>query len=114
MADFNRIGNTHQCTQFANDAAILLGECILIDCDCFSVAMTAYDPGDHLVLALVETDAVEVSHTNRIHDVKLQKAKRGWQLRMYGEGNLLLERWALDKHKSLFEEVFDTTLEIIE
>lgn len=59
-------------------------------------------------------DAIEVSHMNRIHDVKLQEAKRGWQLQMYGDGDLLLERWALEKRKFLFEEVFGTTLEIIE
>jgi exopolyphosphatase/guanosine-5'-triphosphate,3'-diphosphate pyrophosphatase len=58
--------------------------------------------------------AVEVSHTNRIHDVKVKEAKRGWQLQLYGEGNLLLERWALEKRKALFEDVFETRLEILE
>lgn len=59
-------------------------------------------------------DALEVSHTNRIRGVRLSKSKRGWQLQMMGEGNLLLERWALEKRKSLFEEVFATRLEILE
>jgi exopolyphosphatase/guanosine-5'-triphosphate,3'-diphosphate pyrophosphatase len=58
-------------------------------------------------------DAIEVSHTTRIRDVKLMKAKRCWQLQMDGDGNLLLERWALEKRKSLFEEVFETTLEVL-
>jgi hypothetical protein len=47
----------------------------------------------------------------------LNKAKRplgGWQLKLFGEGNLLLERWALEKRKGLFEEVFGTPLEIME
>lgn len=59
-------------------------------------------------------DAVEVSHTTRIHGVKLEKNKKYWQLRLYGEGNLLLERWALEKRKSLFEETFDVELEVVE
>lgn len=58
-------------------------------------------------------DAIEVSHTTRIRDVKLMKAKRYWQLQMSGDGNLLLERWALRKRKSLFEDVFDTQLEVL-
>lgn len=59
-------------------------------------------------------DAIEVSHTTRIRDVKMEKVKKCWQLQMLGEGNLLLERWALAKRKSYFEEVFKTHLEILE
>ncbi|HLO32669.1 MAG TPA: Ppx/GppA phosphatase family protein [Anaerolineales bacterium] len=59
-------------------------------------------------------DAVEVSHTARIREVKMKKIKRGWNLKMIGEGNFLLERWALEKRKTLFEEVFGTRLEILE
>ncbi len=58
-------------------------------------------------------DAIEVSHTTRVRDVKLTKGKKHWQLQMSGEGNLLLERWALEKRKSLFEDVFDTQLEVL-
>jgi len=58
-------------------------------------------------------DAIEVSHTTRILDVKLKKAKKCWQLQMSGEGNLLLERWALEKRKSLFEDIFGTQLEVL-
>jgi exopolyphosphatase/guanosine-5'-triphosphate,3'-diphosphate pyrophosphatase len=59
-------------------------------------------------------DAIEVSHTTRIRDISMKKAKGGWQLKMYGEGNHLLERWALEKRKALFEEVFGTRLEVLE
>ena len=58
-------------------------------------------------------DAIEVSHTTRIHDVELKKAKRCWRLQMHGHGNLLLERWALEKRKSFFEDVFETQLEVL-
>jgi exopolyphosphatase/guanosine-5'-triphosphate,3'-diphosphate pyrophosphatase len=57
-------------------------------------------------------DATEVTHTTRIHAVELEKAKGRWRLKMFGEGNLLLERWALEKRKALFEDVFGTPLEI--
>lgn len=59
-------------------------------------------------------DAIEVSHTARIHGVKLEKNKKCWQLHLNGDGNLLLERWAIEKRKSLFEETFDTLLEVLE
>jgi exopolyphosphatase/guanosine-5'-triphosphate,3'-diphosphate pyrophosphatase len=59
-------------------------------------------------------DAIEVSHTNRIHNVKMKETKHCWQLDMQGEGNLLLERWALSKRKSLFEEAFMTRLEVLD
>jgi exopolyphosphatase/guanosine-5'-triphosphate,3'-diphosphate pyrophosphatase len=58
-------------------------------------------------------DAIEVSHTARIRDFELKKAKGCWQLQMHGEGNLLLERWALEKRKSLFEDIFETQLEVL-
>lgn len=58
-------------------------------------------------------DAIEVSHTARIHDVRLKKAKKGWQLHLYGDGNLLLERWALEKRKGLFEDIFGTPLNVL-
>lgn len=59
-------------------------------------------------------DSSEVSHTTRIYKVTLKKSKGHWQLKMEGDGNLLLERWALEKRKNLFEEVFGTQLKIIE
>lgn len=59
-------------------------------------------------------DAIEVSHTTRIQGVKLEKNKKCWQLRLYGDGNLLLEHWAIEKRKSLFEESFDASLEVLE
>lgn len=57
-------------------------------------------------------DATEVSHTTRIQKVELKKAKGCWQLKLFGEGNLLLEGWALEKRKALFEDVFGTKLEM--
>ena len=59
-------------------------------------------------IGLDQVQVVEVSDTNRIRGVKLEKSKKSWQLHMYAESKLLLERWALGKRKSLFEEVFET------
>jgi len=59
-------------------------------------------------------DAIEISHTSRIQEVKLKNAKARWQLELVGEGNLLLERWALEKRKALFEDVFGIRLEVLE
>jgi exopolyphosphatase/guanosine-5'-triphosphate,3'-diphosphate pyrophosphatase len=59
-------------------------------------------------------DAIEVSHTNRVREVKMIQNKHCWQLQMVGEGNLLLERWTLSKRKTLFEEVFETQLEVLD
>jgi hypothetical protein len=44
----------------------------------------------------------------------MKKAKGHWQLQMVGEGNLLLEKWALEKRKALFEDVFDIRLEVLD
>lgn len=59
-------------------------------------------------------DAIEISHTTRIGGVTMEQDKHCWQLRLNGQGNLLLEKWALAKGKSLFEEVFKTQLEVVE
>ena len=59
-------------------------------------------------------DAIDVSHTGRIGKVTMRKMKGNWQLILHGEGNLLLEKWALGKRKLLFEEVFGTRLDILD
>ena len=59
-------------------------------------------------------DAIQVSHTTRIHDVKMKIVNKCWRLYMFGDGNLLLESWAQTKGTSLFEDVFKTNLEILE
>jgi hypothetical protein len=40
------------------------------------------------------------------------KKKKRWELTMQGRGELLLERWGLNKRRSLFEEIFGFELEI--
>jgi exopolyphosphatase/guanosine-5'-triphosphate,3'-diphosphate pyrophosphatase len=57
-------------------------------------------------------DGMDVSHTGRIRGATLEKGKKTWTLRLHGEGSLMLEKWALMKRRSLFQEVFGVALEI--
>ncbi len=57
-------------------------------------------------------DAMDVSHANPGIDVNIKERKSGWQIKLLGKSDLMLENWSLAKRKSLFEEVFDVNLEI--
>ncbi len=57
-------------------------------------------------------DSMDVSHTNLVIDVTLREIKSGWQIKIFGSSDLMLEKWSLAKHKSLFEAVFGVKLEI--
>jgi exopolyphosphatase/guanosine-5'-triphosphate,3'-diphosphate pyrophosphatase len=59
-------------------------------------------------------DALDTSHTSRVRNVSLEQRKEGvWQIVLLGEGDMMLEKWTLEKRKSLFEEVFGVELEIV-
>ena len=57
-------------------------------------------------------DAIEMSHTRRIRDVKMYQTRRCWQLQMYGEGTSLTGKMGIGKVLILLEDVFKTHLEI--
>ena len=57
-------------------------------------------------------DGLDVSHTRRVRRVTLAQKKKNWELTLHGRGNLMLEQWALNKRRSLFEEIFGVKLEI--
>jgi hypothetical protein len=57
-------------------------------------------------------DGMDVSHTGRIRGATLVMDKKNWELQLQGEGSLMLEKWALMKRRSLFQEVFGVALEI--
>jgi hypothetical protein len=40
--------------------------------------------------------------------------KKCWELSLQGKGDLMLEKWALDKRRVLFEEIFGVRLEIMD
>ena len=57
-------------------------------------------------------DSMDVSHANPVTDVTLRETKSGWQIKLCGKNDLMLENWSLSKRKSLFEDVFGVKLEI--
>ncbi|MBI5943123.1 MAG: Ppx/GppA family phosphatase [Chloroflexi bacterium] len=59
-------------------------------------------------------DALDVSHTGRVKDIRLSQHKNTWKLNLEGEGDLMLERWTLEKRQRLFQDVFGMKLEIVE
>jgi exopolyphosphatase/guanosine-5'-triphosphate,3'-diphosphate pyrophosphatase len=59
-------------------------------------------------------DAMDISHTNHVTNVTMVEKKKSWQLSLQGRGDLLLEKWALDKRRTLFEELFGVHLEIMD
>ena len=54
-------------------------------------------------------DSMDVSHTGRVSHLLLKEYKNGWQLKL--SNNLMLEKWSLEKRKSLFQSVFDVDLD---
>jgi exopolyphosphatase/guanosine-5'-triphosphate,3'-diphosphate pyrophosphatase len=57
-------------------------------------------------------DGMDVSHTGRVKGLKMTRKKKGWEISMQGRGDLMLEKWALDKRRVLFQEIFGVSLEI--
>ena len=68
-------------------------------------------------------DGLDTSHTARVRDISLEQRAgteagqtRGsgvWQLKLFGDGESMLEKWTLEKRKILFEEVFGVKLEVL-
>ena len=54
-------------------------------------------------------DSMDVSHTSRIQHVTLKEDKNGWLLKL--SSGLMLEKWTIDKRKSLFQTVFNVHLD---
>jgi len=57
-------------------------------------------------------DGLDMSHTARIVKVTLAEKKKTWELTLHGKGDLMLEKWGLNKRRALFEEIFGVGLEI--
>ncbi len=83
--------------------------------DCFK----ALTPKDRLVVIKLSAlmrlaDGLDVSHTGRVKDVQLEQQKNTWKLKLQGDGDLMLERWTLEKRQKLFQDVFGVKLEMME
>lgn len=57
-------------------------------------------------------DALDSTHTGRVKDVRLEQRGGRWHLQPMGAAELRLEKWDLEKRKTLFQEVFGVSLEI--
>jgi len=57
-------------------------------------------------------DGMDVSHAQHVADAVLSQKKKGWVLTLRGRGDLMLEKWALNKRRALFQEIFGKELEI--
>jgi exopolyphosphatase/guanosine-5'-triphosphate,3'-diphosphate pyrophosphatase len=59
-------------------------------------------------------DGLDVSHARHVTNASLSEDRKGrWQLVLHGRGDLMIELWALDKRRGLFEEMFGVPLEIV-
>ena len=79
----------------------------------------ALTPRDRLVVVKLSAlmrlaDGLDVSHTGRAKDIQLKREINTWKLKLHGEGDLMLERWTLEKRQKLFQDVFGVKLEIME
>jgi exopolyphosphatase/guanosine-5'-triphosphate,3'-diphosphate pyrophosphatase len=74
-------------------------------------------PHDRIVVTKLSAlmrlaDALDVSHTGSVKDVQLEQQKDVWQLKLQGMGDLMLERWTLEKRLKLFQDVFGVKLKV--
>jgi len=79
----------------------------------------ALTPKDRLVVIKLSAlmrlaDGLDVSHTGRVNDIQLEQQKNTWKLKLQGKGDLMLERWTLEKRQKLFQDVFGVKLIIME
>jgi exopolyphosphatase/guanosine-5'-triphosphate,3'-diphosphate pyrophosphatase len=67
-----------------------------------------------LIAILRIADALDTSHMGRIQSITLEQVSSGqWQLNLQSTSEAMLEKWALAKRKSLFQDVFGIKLEVL-
>jgi exopolyphosphatase/guanosine-5'-triphosphate,3'-diphosphate pyrophosphatase len=57
-------------------------------------------------------DALDSSHTQNVEDIILSQNSSGWKIRLIGKEDLSLEKWAVMKRRTLFQEVFGFSLDV--
>lgn len=60
-------------------------------------------------------DALDREHLQRVDEVKVIRAGKSIELKVHGRGDLLLEKWALQKKAQMFEKLFDVpvTMDVV-
>ncbi|MCS7010301.1 MAG: Ppx/GppA family phosphatase [Anaerolineales bacterium] len=74
-------------------------------------------PADRLLVTKLSAfmrlaDALDASRMQRVVQVKMMGEKSAWKMHLIGNGDLSLEKWAIQKRKGLFEEVFNVSLDL--
>lgn len=67
---------------------------------------------DQLAGILRLADAMDRQHLQRVEHVRVIPEGLALRLTLHGEGDLLLERWAIHRKKGLFEETFGLTVQV--
>ena len=57
-------------------------------------------------------DSLDISHMEHVNDVTLKETGSVWKMKVSGKKDQLLMKWAFDKRKSQFKEVFGVSLEM--
>jgi len=57
-------------------------------------------------------DSLDISHMENVSDVTLKEAGSVWKIKVSGKKDQLLMKWAFDKRKSQFREVFGISLQM--
>lgn len=57
-------------------------------------------------------DALDYEHGGKVEEIEVQAGKRSITLRLKGQGDLLLEKWALSKKAALFESVLPARVSV--
>jgi hypothetical protein len=57
---------------------------------------------------------LDTEHAGKVADITVEYNRPRFVLKLQGEGDLLLEKWALIKRIPLFEEVFGVKVTIAE
>lgn len=57
-------------------------------------------------------DSLDISHMENVNDVTLRETGSLWKMKVSGKKDQMLMKWAFDKRKSQFKEVFGVSLEM--
>jgi exopolyphosphatase/guanosine-5'-triphosphate,3'-diphosphate pyrophosphatase len=57
-------------------------------------------------------DALDRSHLQSVEDVEVTWEKKEMEVKLRGDGDLLLERWAVSRKTTLFGKVFERAVSI--
>jgi len=57
-------------------------------------------------------DALDVGHTGNVEEARLESGKKEWRLSLRGGGDLMLEKWTLEKRLKFFRDAFGADLKI--